>query len=156
MTNRPNVFNDAVTYDDHDPPGFRGGEVLPRAEGQELKVRVYELGAGEALCPYHYEYVEEWVLVLSGELDLRTPGGTERLEAGALACFPAGADGAHKVTTPDDAGQPARLMMFSSAFEPAVAVYPDSDKIGVWVPGGADNVLVHRVDGKVDYYEGET
>ena len=45
--------------------------------------------------------------------------------------------------------------MFSSAHEPAVAVYPDSDKIGVWTPGGADNAMLHRKDGDVEYYDGE-
>ena len=50
---------------------------------------------------------------------------------------------------------PARLLMFSSSREPAVAVYPDSDKIGVWVPGGADNVMLRREEGNVEYYDGE-
>ena len=45
--------------------------------------------------------------------------------------------------------------MFSSAFEPAVAVYPDSDKVGVRVPGGADNVMLRRADGNAGYYDGE-
>jgi hypothetical protein len=45
--------------------------------------------------------------------------------------------------------------MFSSSREPAVAVYPDSDKIGVWVPGGADNAMFRREEGIVAYYDGE-
>jgi hypothetical protein len=45
--------------------------------------------------------------------------------------------------------------MFSSGREPSVAVYPDSDKIGVWVPGGDANVIMRRAEGNVDYYEGE-
>jgi uncharacterized cupin superfamily protein len=158
MTNRPDVFHDPATYDDADPPGYRGAEVLPRAGGPggELRVRVYELRAGESLCPYHYEYVDEWLLLLAGELDLRTPAGTERLATGALVRFPSGPDGAHKVTTPAGDGPPARFVMFSSALEPSLAVYPDSDKIGVWAPGGVDNVLLRRADGHVDYYDGET
>jgi hypothetical protein len=47
------------------------------------------------------------------------------------------------------------VLMFSKAFEPAVAVYPDSDKIGVWTAGRVDNVMLHRRDGAVDYWEGE-
>jgi uncharacterized cupin superfamily protein len=158
MTDRPDVFHDPATYDDADPPGYRAAEVLPRPGGGagELQVRVYELPAGESLCPYHYEYVDEWLLVLAGELDLRTPAGTERLATGALVRFPSGPDGAHKVTTPAGGGSPARLVMFSSAHEPSLAVYPDSDKIGVWAPGGADNVILRRADGHVDYYDGET
>jgi uncharacterized cupin superfamily protein len=155
MTERPDVFNDPVTYDDTDPPGYHVGEVRPSVDSQDLRVRVYEVGPGEAVCPYHYETVEEWVLVLAGEADLRTPAGIERLPTGALVCLPAGADGAHKVTAPADAEGPTRVMMFSRGEEPVVAVYPDSDKIGVWVPGGADNLLVHRGGGNAEYYDGE-
>jgi hypothetical protein len=46
--------------------------------------------------------------------------------------------------------------MFSSAREPAVAVYPDSDKVGVWPGNPDDNVMLHRAHGHADYYEGET
>ena len=157
MSERPNLFSGAPAFDAEDPPGYRGGEIPAgkAAGGRELAVRAFELPAGESLCPYHYEYAEEWLLVLHGELDLRTPSGTERLAAGALACFAPGPQGAHKVTTPADAQAPSRFLMFSSAAEPAVAVYPDSDKIGVFVPGRGDNVLVRRRDGNVGYYEGE-
>jgi uncharacterized cupin superfamily protein len=156
MTQRPDVFHDAATFDDADPPGFRAGEVRPRVDGQELRARVYDVPPGETLCPYHYETVEEWLLVLAGEADVRTPSGTERLGTGALVCFAAGAEGAHRVSTPADAAGAARLMMFSSGFEPVVSVYPDSDKIGVWVPGGADNLLVHRSGGNAEYFDGES
>ena len=43
--------------------------------------------------------------------------------------LPVGPDGAHKVT--NRAPGPARIVMFSSARRPAVAVYPDSDKLNV-------------------------
>jgi hypothetical protein len=50
---------------------------------------------------------------------------------------------------------PARMMMFSSARAPAVSVYPDSDKIGVW-PGGdeADDLIFERST-SVEWSEGE-
>jgi uncharacterized cupin superfamily protein len=51
--------------------------------------------------------------------------------------------------------QAVRILMFSSAEEPAVSVYPDSDKIGVWTPGRRDNVMLRRAEGNVDYYDGE-
>jgi uncharacterized cupin superfamily protein len=53
------------------------------------------------------------------------------------------------------AEQPARILMFSSAREPAVAVYPDSDKIGVWPGNDEDRVMLRRGDGQVEYYDGE-
>jgi hypothetical protein len=45
--------------------------------------------------------------------------------------------------------------MFSSSREPAVAVYPDSDKIGVWPGTAEDKVMLRRRDGQVDYWDGE-
>ena len=37
-----------------------------------------------------------------------------------------------------------------------MAVYPDSDKIGVWPGPQEDHVILRRADGAVDYYDGET
>ena len=145
---------------DEEPAGYRAAEAMlgeqnlgKAAGGRDLAVRVFEVPRGQSICPYHYEYEEEWLLVLAGDITLRTPVGEQPLGAGALACFPAGPDGAHKVTCAGE--EPARVMMFSSAREPAVAVYPDSDKIGVWPPNRADALMVRRADGKVDYYDGE-
>jgi hypothetical protein len=45
--------------------------------------------------------------------------------------------------------------MFSSAAEPAVAVYPDSDKIGVWTGNSDDEFMFRRADGAVAYYDRE-
>jgi hypothetical protein len=45
-------------------------------------------------------------------------------------------------------------MMFSRARAPAVTVYPDSDKIGVW-PGDEVNDLVFKRGTAVPYSEGE-
>ena len=153
---RANVFDDDVDYDASDPPGYRAGAALvgAAAGGEALKVKVYELPAGESVCPYHYEYEEEWLVVLDGSVELRVPDGSERLGRGDLVCFQPGPAGAHKVSNAGAAT--ARLMMFSSAREPSVAVYPDSDKVGVWPGDPTDNVILRRSDGRVDYYDGET
>jgi hypothetical protein len=42
---------------------------------------------------------------------------------------------------------PVRMLIVSTANLPAVAVYPDSDKIGVWTPGRIDNIMVRRESG---------
>jgi uncharacterized cupin superfamily protein len=152
---RANLFEAEFEYDTGDPDGYRSGvaRVGQAAGGQELAVKLFELPPGEALCPYHYEYVEEWLLVLEGSVVVRIPGGEERLERGGLMSFAAGPPGAHKVV--NEGGETARVLMFSGSREPAVAVYPDSDKIGVWVPGGADNAMLHRSDGDAEYFDGE-
>jgi uncharacterized cupin superfamily protein len=152
---RPNIFSAEFEYDESDPDGYRAGTapVGQAAGGEELSVKLFEIPPGQGLCPYHYEYVEEWLLVLEGELQLRVPGGEERVNRGDVVSFPAGPEGAHKLTNTADA--PARIVMFSSARHPAVAVYPDSDKIGVWPGNPHDKVMLRRADGQVDYYDGE-
>jgi hypothetical protein len=49
----------------------------------------------------------------------------------------------------------ARTLMFSPSRIPAVSVYPDSDKIGVWPGNDADSVMLKRADGSVDYWVDE-
>ena len=89
---------------------------------------VYDVDPGEGSSPYHYEYEEEWLLVVNGTIVLRTPDGERTLERGDLVRFPPGPSGAHKLMNRSES--PARTLMFSRARVPAVSVYPDSDKIG--------------------------
>ncbi len=152
---RANVFDDEFEFDETDPPGYRAAyaAVGKTAGGEETAIKAFAIPPGESVCPYHYEYVEEWLLVLEGEVLVRTPDGEHELRLGDLVRFAPGPAGAHKVSNRSE--QAARIVMFSSAHEPAVAVYPDSDKIGVWTPGGADNAMLRRRDGDVEYYDGE-
>ena len=69
--------------------------------------------------------------------------GEQPLERGAVVCFPSGPDGAHKVLNRGE--HAAHVLMFSSAREPAVAIYPDSDKIGIWPGNEADNVILNCI-----------
>jgi uncharacterized cupin superfamily protein len=107
------------------------------------------LDEGQAVCPYHWESEEEWLLVLEGRIVVRTPEGEEEVEKGDLVCFPPGPDGAHKTT--NRRPETARIAIFSTKTEPAVAVYPDSNKIGIWPPG-----KLFRLTDAVDYWEGES
>ena len=92
---------------------------------------IYDLAPGQSSCPYHYEYDEEWLLVVDGALVVRAPDGEHTLERGSLVRFPPGPAGAHKLM--NRSASPARTLMFSSSRAPAVTVYPDSDKVGVHV-----------------------
>jgi uncharacterized cupin superfamily protein len=142
-------------YDDTDPEGYRAAQLKigPLIGATTMAAGYYVVPPGQANCPYHYESDEEWLLVLEGRLRVRHPEGEDELEPGDLVCFPAGPDGAHKLTNNGD--EPVRMLIVSTANLPAVAVYPDSDKIGVWTPGRVDNIMVRRESG-VDYYDGET
>jgi uncharacterized cupin superfamily protein len=152
---KANVFTDACEYDDSDPPGYQSAS-LHLSEllgGESLAVKVFELPPGQSVCPYHYEYEEEWLVVLEGSVLLRTAKGEQTLARGEAVCFAPGPAGAHKASNLGT--DTARLMMFSSARVPAVAVYPDSDKIGVWADDDRDKVMLRRGDGNVDYWDGE-
>jgi len=113
---------------------------------------IYDLPPGQSGGPYHYEYEEEWLLVIGGSVVLRTPEGERDLQSGDLVCFPAGPAGAHKTMNRSDL--PARTLMFSSSRLPAVSVYPDSNKIGVW-PGNETDDLVFRRETAVPSSDGE-
>ena len=113
---------------------------------------IYDLEPGQSSSPYHYEYAEEWLLVVAGTIVVRTPDGERTLERGDLVRFPSGPAGAHKAMNRGES--PARILMFSSSREPAVSVYPDSDKIGVW-PGEEADALIFRRGTAVPWSDGE-
>lgn len=116
-------------------------------------VYLYEMASGEAMCPYHYEYVEEWMLVVAGEASVRTPDGERSVGAGELVRFPAGPQGAHKIANRGEVG--CRVMMLSARRAPAVSVYPDSDKIGLWAGDDMDSELFFLRGAAVTWEHGE-
>ena len=154
---RLNLHSLEAEYDESDPDGYGAGMArFGRDLGATmLGGSVYELPPGQSNCPYHYEYGnEEWLIVLAGRLTLRHPGGEDELEPGDVVCFGVGPEGAHKLT--NKGTDIVRVLMLSTMIEPAVAVYPDSDKIGVWpAPDRRDHILVRRESG-VDYWDRET
>ena len=154
-SDRINLFSSELQYDAGDPEGyvagyFRFGDSIGAAR---LGGTIYELGPGQSNCPYHYEYGnEEWLIVLDGTLTVRRPGGDETFGPGDVVCFVEGPDGAHKLTNRGEGT--VRLLMLSTKHDPAVAVYPDSDKIGAWSGDDRDKLMVKR-ESNVDYWTGE-
>jgi uncharacterized cupin superfamily protein len=149
--NRPDL-----KLDPDDPPGFRcamwrfGGSLGAKRLGTTL----YELPPGEAVCPYHYEHVEEeWLLVLEGNPSVRDPDGEHRLEPMDVVFFPTGPAGAHQVR--NDSEETARVLMWGENLHPAATTYPDSNKIGIWTGAGEGGKL-YRLGTELDYYDGET
>ncbi len=126
---------------------------VSRAVGSAVTAMyIYDLAPGQSSCPYHYEYEEEWLLVVDGDVVMRTPDGERTAARGDLVCFPAGPGGAHKIMNRSES--PARVLVFSSTRVPAVSVYPDSDKIGVF-PGDEANELIFKRGTAVPWSEGE-
>jgi uncharacterized cupin superfamily protein len=151
---RFNLFDVAFEHDADDPEGYRTGYArLHEAIGGSLLAgKIYEVPPGQGNCPYHYEYDEEWLIVLQGTLTVRHPEGEDELDPGDLVCFPAGPSGAHKLT--NRGSEIVRMLLISTRQMPQVAVYPDSDKIGVYTEDGRDDLVVRRESG-VDYWDGE-
>src|SRR5215204_3721503 len=112
---------------------------------------IYDLAPGQGSSPYHYEYEEEWLLVVDGTVVLRAPDGEHTLQRGDLVRFPPGPAGAHKVMNRSDAK--ARTLLFSSSRAPAVSVYPNSDKVGVFVD--QESELIFRRSTAVPWSDGE-
>jgi uncharacterized cupin superfamily protein len=153
---RVNLQTVELRYDEDDPEGYHAGYVRlgPLIGAAMLGATLYELPPGQANCPYHYEYgAEEWLLVVEGNLTVRHPDGEAELGPGDVACFREGPAGAHKLTNKSQGR--TRFLVFSTKGDPGVAVYPDSDKIGVWPGDERDTIMVRR-ESNVSYWEGET
>jgi uncharacterized cupin superfamily protein len=146
-----NLFDVEVQKDDDDPDGYNTSyaRIGPLIGGRLLGLSVYELPPGQSICPYHYELgFEEWLVVLTGRPTLRSPEGEQELRPWDVAFFPDGEAGAHKVTNTTD--ETLRVAILSNKGDPGAAVYPDSNKIGIWPP----NKLFRSGDA-VDYWDGE-
>jgi uncharacterized cupin superfamily protein len=151
---RFNIFDDArLQVDEDEPDGYRApyAKLAEHIGASRLAASVVALGAGQGVCPYHYELVEEeWLLVLSGTPTVRTPDGERVLQEGDVMCFPRGARGAHQIS--NRAPGPARVLIVSEHAPFAGTVYEDSDKLGVF--GEGLRALFRRGDER-DYWDGE-
>ena len=150
-----NVFNAEMSYDETDPEPYKAGanRFGSKIGAGRMGATVYELPPGQALCPYHYESEEEWLLVLQGEVTLRHPEGEDVLGPGDITAFPVGAAGAHKTT--NNGSETVRMVMFSTDDPIGYCVYPDSNKISYWNDADKDDFVRVRRGDRLDYYDGE-
>jgi uncharacterized cupin superfamily protein len=139
---------------------FKRKQLGEAADSEQLGCSLYELPAESKSWPYHYHTAnEEALYVLDGSGMLRLGGETHALRAGDYVAFPADESGAHRVV--NDSEEPLRYLAFSTMNEPDVTMYPDSEKLGVFVgapPGGRDGRTLtkyYRQDDDVDYWESE-
>ena len=154
MTKVVNLLSWELEAYDDGPEGHRfRASPLGRELGASLTgFGVYELEPGEAAWPYHFELnEEEWLIVVAGEVTLRTPDGERILRVGDVACFPVGAPGAHAMR---NAGASTARFAMPSSNSPYgdTCVYPESGKVKVSGPGFQHR---GRLGEPVDYWEGE-
>lgn len=131
-----------------------------RLGGEQLGASVFLLPPGQRSFPYHLHHGnEELLLVLEGEVAVRTPSGEQRVGRGEAMLFRRGPDGAHQVVNRSE--QAARFMVVSTMVEPDIAEYPDTGKMGLFAgapPGGAADGALKRFlrgDAEADYLGGE-
>jgi uncharacterized cupin superfamily protein len=137
---------------EHDGYEYCRKKFVPFGSANHTLVSVYEIPPGKAAYPYHYHHKnEETFYILRGEGTLRTPDGEKKVSAGDLLFFPTGPAGAHKLTN-CSATEKLIYLDFDVVHDVDIAVYPDSDKIGIW--GKEINKLYPQCSA-VDYYEGE-
>lgn len=139
-------------------PGYAHRELQLRSlqSGARWGGTIYELRAGERICPYHWHAAEEeWLLVLSGAPTLRAHDGEQPLRPWDVVVFRRGPEGAHEVRNDTDAT--LQVLMLSTLSEPEICVYPDSGKIGAWHKAGDGTLtgLRNRPEHNLDYFDGE-
>ena len=146
-----NFFAVEVQDDADDPVGYctSYARLGPLVGGHALGMSVYQIRPGQSICPYHYEIgCEEWLVVLTGSPTLRAPDGNHELRAWDVVFFPDGEAGAHKVTNNGD--ETLRVAILSNKGDPGAAIYPDSDKVGIFPPN-----KLFKLGDAVDYWDGE-
>jgi uncharacterized cupin superfamily protein len=124
---------------------------------ERVGLSLWVLPAGQAAYPYHFHLAEEEVLVLlDGDLALRTQDGWQRLRSGDVVRFPVGEEGAHQLVNDGDGD--ARFLAISTHGQPDVVLYPDEGKLGAAerTPDGSGLKVFFKLGDDVDYYEGIT
>jgi len=126
MPNDTNVFE--TTFWERDIGAARGTRVGAAAGARELGCTLYELDPGGQAAPYHMHHGnEELLIVLDGDLELRTPDGTRNVNKGEVVAFPAGAEGAHRLR--NTSGNPARYLVVSTVRFPDIAEQLDTGTV---------------------------
>lgn len=150
-------------------PVVRGGKApryayarqqLGAATGaQQLGVSHVELPPGARGWPFHCHAAnEEGIFVLAGRGRVRLGDGEIEVRAGDYVALPAGLEGAHQTFNDSDA--PLRYLCFSTMVPTDIAIYPDSNKIGLFGGGAPGAKGARFLEGflkleRVDYYDGE-
>lgn len=149
-----------IDWDDYErgEQTFRRKELANAVDAEELGCSLYELPPGKRSWPYHYHTAnEEALFVLSGSGMVRQDGEERSIETGAFVTFPADERGAHQVV--NDGEEPLRYLAVSTMDEPDVTVYPEMEKIGVFVgspPGGREERSLqgyYPMDADVPYWD---
>ena len=88
---------------------------------------LYELDPGNFVIYHAHHGSEELLILLRGQLTLRTPDGERQLDEGEIVHFPAGPAGAHGLR--NDGDGTVRYIMVGTRVSPEVVEYPDLGQV---------------------------
>jgi uncharacterized cupin superfamily protein len=103
---------------------------LPRAE--QLGGTAYELGPGNFTAYHFHHAAEEMLVVLDGEMTMKTEDGDRLVRRGEVVMFPVGPAGAHAFR--NDSDGTCRFLMVSTHPSPEVVEYPELGQITAQAP----------------------
>lgn len=143
---------DCIEKSDHPDYAFKRRVIVGKGDSENLDVSVYEVPPGKSAVPYHYHLRNEEVFfILSGTGLLKTPEGERTVATGDFLYFPNNEKGAHKLTNSSET-EPLVYVDIDIVHDLEVAVYPDSDKVGIF---GMGKRLILPASRQMEYYEGE-
>jgi uncharacterized cupin superfamily protein len=108
----------------------RVARLAEAAGADRLGMSLYELEPGDAMVFHYHLQREELLIVMRGEIALRTAEGVRELEEGTVVSFHAGPRGAHGFE--NRTASAVRVLVVSEQNGPNVSVYPDANEIGVF------------------------
>ena len=125
-----NIWTDA--WDEGEDWSGGGAKAKRLPHGETLGATVYELGPGN-FCVYHFHHAaEEMLVVLEGEMTMKTEEGERLVRRGEVVIFPAGPAGAHAFR--NDGDETCRYLMASTRPFPEVVEYPELGQITAQAP----------------------
>lgn len=135
--------------------GAQARKLAAEAGAGKLGCTMYELASGLKSFPFHYHLCnEEAIFVLAGAATLRLGDRELELRAGDYVALPPGPDHVHQLI--NRSGAPVRYLCLSTTERPEIAVYPDSNKVGMFGgPGTAVERQYHRLGETLPYWDGE-
>ena len=141
-----NIWTDE--WDEGEDWSGGGGNAKRLPRGDKVGATVYEIGPGN-FVPYHFHHAAEVMLVvLDGEMTMKTEEGERLVRRGEVVIFPVGPAGAHGFR--NDGDGPCRFLMASSGQAPEVAEYPELRQITVQGPNRSQTGdrlwLIHGID----------
>jgi uncharacterized cupin superfamily protein len=159
-TQHPNVTNidelDWTAMEYGSQFASRSKRLGAAASGKRLGCTLYEVAPGKRAFPLHAHLAnEEAIYVLDGQGLMRIGDGEKVVRSGHYIALPIGQ--AHQLINTSSA--PLRYLCFSTMVTPEVALYPDSDKLGILSGEPAPMRAVFKRSGAgttmADYFEGE-